>query len=1252
MLADRPFDVAVAAPFSLDLDAQRIVSELQAAVGHTIFLVEGSAEARKVPSDMVMSLPLDQSLLLSRLAEAPKHGKKVAKFDASSELMSFDGRTVDLAAHTYQDVDGREVLLTRAEFQLLVAFLRRPGRVLSRDQLRDAVAGRAAESYDRSVDMLVGRLRRKIEPTPKSPRFIITVAGEGYRFTQRPQRIEQENRPAPAVRQPADTQRVSFFERKQMTVLACQLVGLGALAAHRDPEDVHIATSFVTQAIEELVTPFRGKLVRAPGDSLLIYFGYPEAYEDDAESAVHAALLLVQSVAAFATGNDITLKLRAAIATGIMLVGGMDAHEFTAVGEAVNLALHLRAAAPLGGVIIAASTHELLGRFFDCDELAPVALEGLSVPVWAVRGETSAVVGRFDGLRRADMLEMVDRVEQTDLVRGCWSKVKRGTGQVVMIAGEPGIGKSRLLAELEHHISGETSCCLKFFGLPHQTDASMYAVISELQSSSRFERADLAPAKFVKLETALLAAGIIDPRSVGLISDLLSLPSNPDRSIAELSPAERKQETFEVLVQRVKGLAARQPMLIVIEDIQWIDPASLDLLAQLVERCRTMPLLMLIASRPGFSPPWLGHAHVTVAELPRLTKQDSELLLARVASGKDLPEDVTRRILAPTEGVPLFIEELTKSVLEAGLLPEGKDRYEFDRQDVLTIPRTLHGSLLARLDRLGSGKEVAQIGAVIGREFSYELLGAVAGMSEPTLRSALDRLTASELIFGRGSPPLATYIFKHALVRDAAYGMLVRARRNELHGAIGHALEDRFGEIAEAQPELLAHHYSEANDAAKAVHYLSIAGERALSRSALDEAHKHVGRALELIPGLPDGDSRRRIELKLRIASARILLEQKGYADSEVGQAYTDAARLCAGIDDPSKHLAAHYGLWAHHYIGGKPKAMLVQADQFLKNAKRQGNSGSIVTGYRLVGTAHLINGNIEQAGIALNSALEGYVPTEHGAASQAGRELRSNFGQDVSVTLHSYRSWVLWLAGWPDRAASAAVSAEQSGRESGHLHSLFYALWHAGITNVLLRNKDEVGRLGAELTSRADERELPYWQALGHFLLGWHARQIGQVGDAIGRLRLGLELWDQRGSRVFRPICMAFLADAYAADGQIQLADVTFKEALQIGRETGELWTEPEILRLQGEFLATANGPSPDTVRILLEQAIVLAKRQGSRSLELRANVSLFRLFGKERKSSQLPEHLSAIFRTFNEGLETADLVDASKLLSAASIS
>jgi DNA-binding response OmpR family regulator/predicted ATPase len=1248
-------DAVIVAPAFLGAGGVKLTSELRGTIEIVIALAEEANEvgrlARSLPGVVVLPQPVDRAQLLDCLSELLGSARKVADDPATPELLGFDGRVVDLAGHTFYDVDRREVLLTRAEFQLLATFVRRPGRVLSRDQLRDATAGRGSESFDRSIDMLVARLRRKIEPDPKVPRFILTAPGEGYKFAARPQRVEPPAMPVAPNRQLPKLS-MSFFERRQMTVLACQISGFASLAMTHDPEELHAATSDVCQAIEDIVGPFHGVMVRAPGDSLLVYFGYPEAREDDAVRAVSAALKLVRSVPSVEVGLPTRLHLRVGIATGVMLVGSKDASQnYSVIGESLNLALHLRSIAPSDGVVIADSTHELLGRFFECEELGPVVLEGAAVSAWHVTGESVAVAGRFDALRRGGMLEMVGRDEQMQLLLRRWHQAKAGIGQVVMLTGEPGIGKSRLVAEFEQHIATERYAYQKYFGLPHQTDASMFAVIGELHNACGFERGDSAQEKLSKLETVLRVAGANITKHVALISDLLSLPNEARQSIAQFSPLERKKEIFTTLLGRISGLAEVQPVLVIAEDIHWIDPASLEFLALLVERVLALPVLILMTSRLGFVSPWLGYPNVTVVELPRLGSNDAKLLLERVAGGKSLPKDVKNEILAPTEGIPLFIEELTRSVLEAGMLRGGEASYELDSEQIRTIPRTLHGSLLARFDRLGTGKEVAQIGAVIGREFSYELICAISAMPEPTLRIALDRLSASELIYCRGIPPLATYMFKHALVRDVAYGMLLRARRIELHGAIARVLEEDFPEIGKTQPELLAHHYREADNRDKAVHYLSVAGGRALSRSALTEAYRQITQALQLISKLADNDARRRDELKLQIALARTLLEQKGYANPQVGEAYAKAADLSKSVDDPGMQLAVLYGLCAHHYIGGKPKAMLNDADEFLALAERQKEAGPITTGHRLVGTARLINGDIKNANAALDESRAHYDPHEHGASTQVGQDLRAKFGQDLGVTVYSYLSWARWLSGWPDQAADAAAMAEESGRASGHAHSLFYALWHAGIANVLLRNEAVVARLGGELTKHANDRELPYWQALGTFLLGWHTTHTGRSSDAIELLQRGLELWEQRGSRVFRPVCMAFLADAYAANDQLDLAHSVFDEALRIGTDTGERWAEPEILRLYGDALVRGTRRPPVAAITRYEQAITTARWQGSRSFELRAATSLVRVASNKEKRSERRDSLSKIYRTFTEGNGTADLIEAKSLLESEAV-
>jgi tetratricopeptide (TPR) repeat protein len=652
-------------------------------------------------------------------------------------------------------------------------------------------------------------------------------------------------------------------------------------------------------------------------------------------------------------------------------------------------------------------------------------------------------------------------------------------------------------------------------------------------------------------------------------------------------------------------------------------------------------------ARPEFTPPWQDDPRVTTIALTPLGHRHGAALVEHVTGGKAMPQPVLSEILARTDGVPLFIEELTKTVLEAGVLREDQERYELAGEHLQTIPATLQESLLARLDRLGPGKEIAQIGAVIGREFSYELLRAVAGIPARALDAALDRLLASELVYCRDTSGVNTYVFKHALVRDAAEKMLLRARKKELHQRIARALEEGFPEIVEAQPELIAHHYREADNLPKLVRYLSIAGDRALSRSALKEAREHIVQALQQIVGLPADETRQRDELKLQIALARTLLEQRGYADRQVGDAYANARELSKHVDDPGMHLAVLYGLWAHHYVRGKPAAMLERAEEFLTVAERQDEGGPILVGHRLVGTSHLIMGYIPRAIAPLDQALNRYDPDKHGANSRTGQNLRARFGQDVGIGIYAYRSWALALAGRPAEAEQSADTAlDRSGALDRDDQSRFYALWHAGMAYVLLRNAARVAAIDGELMELANDRGLPYWQALAHFLRGWRVTRAGQATTAVELFHNGFELWAKTGSRVFRPICLAFLGDAHAAADQTDLADQRFREALRIAAGTGERWAEPEIHRLYGDLLARCGNQAAAISRY--KRALDLAHEQGSRWFELRTATSLARLLSERGQRAEAHDLLLNVYESVDARCAMPDVTDARMLIEA----
>ena len=1039
-------------------------------------------------------------------------------------------------------------------------------------------------------------------------------------------------------------------ERRQLTVMFCDLVGSAILAARLDVEDFRRVVLTYNTRVTDVIHEHKGKIAAYMGDGVLAYFGYPQADEDNTEQAIRAGLALVDTIANLRTDVKAELKARIGIATGVVVVGDLigdgGAWERPILGETTNLAARLQSFAEPGTVLIDENSHQLAGGHFIYRDLGRRAVKGWAeqIPVWQVLGRSS-VESRFEALHNSELPPLFGREEEMKLLLRQWRHASHQEGRAVLLTGEPGIGKSHIAFALAERLRSGRHFTLRYFCSAHHKNSALFPIINHIERAAGFERKNSPAEKRSKLKS--FAVSTVTSDHVASLVNLFDLPDISYDRWRHLSPQKRKEKIFAALLAQLERLAAQRPVFMIFEDIQWIDPTSLELLTAIVEWVPRLRVLVLLTARSEFTSPWPRFLNMKTIQLAPLSRRAGAALLERVTSSKRLPKEVVEEILARADGVPLFIEELTKAVLEAGILHENGERWEFNHEYLRTIPRTLHGSLLTRLDRLGSSKEIAQIGAVIGREFSFELLRAVTVTPEVVLHAALDRLVSSELVYRRCTSALTTYVFKHVLVRDAAEGTLLRSRRQELHETIARATEQGFPEIVEAQPELIAHHYREANNVTKAVHYFSVAGERALSRSALKEAHEQVTQALELISGMPENDGRGRDELRLQIALARTLLEQKGYADQEVGAAYARARHLSKQVGDAGMDLAAAYGLWAHHYVHGEPRAMLDLASEFLALASRQNESGAIVVGHRLVGTSWLITGHIGEATEAMDEALAHYAPDVHGASSTHGQSLRARFGQDVGVTVYSYRSWALWLSGRPADAQKAAEGAlVRSYTLEQDDQSRFYALWHAGMAYILLRNVNRVAEIGNKLTGLANERELPYWQALGNFLRGWCARWADRPADAVALLEDGLRLWARTNSRIFRPICLAFLADAYTAADVPDLADQTFEEALSIAAQTGERWAEPEIHRMFGDKLARFGPPAAAIARY--ERAITVAREQGSRSFELRATTSLASVLAHQGEHSAAHDLLLSIYRTFDAGCSVADLADAKNLLEA----
>ncbi len=831
-------------------------------------------------------------------------------------------------------------------------------------------------------------------------------------------------------------------ERRHVTVMFADLVGSTALSVRMDPEDLREVISTYQKCVAETVRRFDGFVAKYMGDGVLVYFGYPHAHEDDAERAVRAGLEMIAAVSALA--SPISLQTRVGIATGLVVVGDLiglgSAQERGIVGETPNLAARLQGIAEPNEVVIAESTRRLLGNLFELEDLGPKDLKGIAGPsrAWAALRARS-VESRFDALHASGLTALVGREEESELLLRRWGKAKSGEGQVVLLSGEAGIGKSRLTAALLEHLSGEPHTRLRYFCSPQHTDSAFYPIIGQMERAAGLAHDDTPQTKLDKLD-ALFAQTSTSFQDAVLFTEMLSLPNDGRYPVLDLAPQQRRQRTLEALFVQIEVLTRANPVLMIFEDAHWIDPTSLEAFARTVDRLRALPVLLIVTFRPEFEPPWIGRPHVTALTINRLAQREIDALIDSVLGNKLIPANIRLDIVERTDGIPLFVEEMTKAVLEAESQSAAEHTVRVVPPPGLAVPASLHASLMARLDRLGSAKETAQIGSAIGREFSHALLASVMGKPEPELQSALDRLVAAGLLFSQGLPPHATYLFKHALVQDAAYGTLLREQRRTLHARIAQTLESQFADIAERQPELLARHCTEAALIEKAAGLWGKAGQRSLARSALVEAAEQLTRALRQIAVLPGTPALRREQIKLQVALVNALMHLKGYAAPE-SKAAVEQTRLCIERaealgeppEDPLVLFSVLYGVWVANYAAFNGDVMCELAAQFMALAEKQGATVPRMVGHRLVGTSLLSAGAIAQGRAHFDSALALYDPVAH-------RPLVTRFGQDVRVAILAYRSWALCFLGYPEAALADAEYALERKR-----HVVLEGVWNVG---------------------------------------------------------------------------------------------------------------------------------------------------------------------------------------------------------------
>jgi class 3 adenylate cyclase/predicted ATPase len=1040
-------------------------------------------------------------------------------------------------------------------------------------------------------------------------------------------------------------------QRRQLTVMFCDLVGSTELAARLDPEVLRDVVRSYQQVCDAVIGQLHGNVAQYLGDGLLVYFGYPVASEHDPRRAVRAGLGIIGAIATLNARlqreRGITLAVRVGIHTGPVVIGeigGAGRREELALGETPNVAARLQAIAEADTVVISAATHRLLRGSIMATDLGAQVLKGLPAPlrVYRVHGDGGAA-DSLEASGAETLTPLVGRDQEVGLLLDRWEHVKDGRGHVVLLSGEPGIGKSRLVRILKDHIAEERHLRWESRCSPYHQDSALYPLIDLFERSLQFDRDDAPPERFGKIEAGLVRYGLAQPEVVSLWAAFLSVAVPEQHPPLNLTPQRQKEKTFEAIVALLLALAAEQPLLFIVEDLHWADPSTRELVDFIFGQVPAASILMLMTSRPEFRPPWAHRSHFTYLTVNRVTRKQTELMVERVTGGKPLPAEVLQQVVAKTDGVPLFVEELTRMVLESGLLRDQGERYELTEPlPPLAIPSTLQDSLMARLDRLGTVKEVAQVGAALGRTFQYELLRAIASTDDGTLHGALAKLVESDLLHQRGVPPDATYIFKHALIQETVYQSMLVSRRQQLHTRIAHTLVERFPETTGTQPELVAHHYTEASLADQAVDYWQRAGHRAVERSANLEGIAHFTKGLNVLATLPDSRDRRKRELALRTALGPALMSTKGLGAHEVEQNYTQALALCRQFGERPELFAVLRGLWEFHELRGDLKTALELAEELFRLALAVDDVALRLVAHDVLGDTLYWLGEFTRSLEHLERGIELYRSDEH-------RDLaHQHAGYDPGVACRSFSAYALWYLGYPDRAVRRNEEAIALARELSQTFSMIVAVEFSAVVRHL-RREAPLAKARAETDiALSTEQANAFFLGCGMVEQGWAIAREGQADEGVTLIVRGMDVCRTSGAVLEFPHCWASLADAYRGAGRIDEGLQAVAEGLTQAQETSARFNEAELHRLKGELLLAGAVSGAEDAERCFRQAIEIARRQSAKSLELRATTSLSRLLQQQGKREEGRRLLAEVYAWFTEGFDTADLKDARALLDA----
>jgi class 3 adenylate cyclase/tetratricopeptide (TPR) repeat protein len=1017
-------------------------------------------------------------------------------------------------------------------------------------------------------------------------------------------------------------------ERRHLTVLFCDLVGSTEIAAQLDPEEWRETVAGYHRAATEAVTRFGGHVAKYLGDGVMTFFGYPEAHDNDAERAARAGLAILDAIAKLnepggigsSQSSSVKLSARVGIDSGAVVVGAGAGKDADVFGDAPNIAARVQAAAEPDTVLITAAVHQLISGLFVVEDRGAQALKGIERPIQLYRViQPSGVRGRLEAVAAArGLTPFVGREDELRLLASRWEHVLDGEGQVALILGEAGIGKSRLVQRFREQIKGMPHTCVEAAAAPFFQNTPFYPVAAMLRELVAWSGDEPAEEQLAQLESQLTSAGLKPAEAIPLIAPLLNLPLTEKYPPSSLSPEQQRRRLLATLVEWVLGATRVQPLAIAIEDLHWADPSTLELIQLLVEQGARSRLLLVYTARPEFHAQWPLRAHHTQITLNRLSARNVREMIALVAARDALANETVDAVIERTSGVPLFVEELTRSVLEGGARPSGRE-----------IPVTLHDSLMARLDRLGSAKEVAQIGAVIGGEFSYELLHAVHPIHEENFQLALRSLADAELLYVRGIAPDANYQFKHALIRDAAYEALLKSRRKELHRLVARTIDQKFPALKEAHPELLARHWTEAGETESAITEWSRAGKAAEARNAFAEALESYQQALALLNVLPESPERDHLELELTQSIVRMLEVTSGYSTPKTTDARLRAQALAEKSGDLTQLATWMIARGISANDAGDFAAAGMLADQALDLAVRGGSSAVLAHVYTLQLQTRHWRGDLAGAEKHFAAGLKFF-------DDPGFRQLPL-----VAVVGFGHAAANAWTLGRADVARERMAQMVAAANGSNPFEVAFSTVF-AAFLHISLREYGQAEALAAQAFELSEKIQIPQMSAFCRCALGSARAQLGHSTEGVALIIQGMAGLREIGTRVNDALVTTLLAAAQERDGAILDALETVEQALRTNPD--ELVSRPDALRMRGEIRLKLGDTKLGEADF--REAIALARSMGAKVLELRATMSLAGLMAKQGRRDEAHTMLAEIYNWFTEGFDTADLKDAKALL------